>query len=108
MEMSAAWMLVLVSAALLGGCDAGGGGGGGGTERCTEKVDLTFLVDASSSICDGGDASIKQPPPCPNWYSCLQLMASIVDSMEVISPNDVQVACVVFFNSAEVRWRLNT
>lgn len=97
--MAIVWSFVLASAVLFGG---------GMSDQCTAKIDLTFLVDASSSICDGGDASFMNPPPCPDWYSCLKLMAAIVDSMAVISPNDVQVACVVFYNSAEVRWRLNT
>lgn len=65
------------------------------------KLDLLFLVDGSSTICNG-----KPPDNCPNWKANLRFINTIVSSL-TIGPDNTKVAFVKYGNEAVVRWNLN-
>jgi hypothetical protein len=69
------------------------------SEDC--ELDLLFLIDGSSSICEG-----KPADDCPNWNSIIDFMKDIVKHRK-IGPEGTKVALVTFGNEPEFRWNLN-
>lgn len=66
------------------------------TKACTGKVDLTILIDSSSSICGGAES-------CREWDSIIQFSKDLVDSL-TIGPSDSRVACITISDKAYVEW----
>lgn len=65
------------------------------SEACTQKLDLFFVIDGSSSIC--GNVS------CPDWIYCLQFVKNIVSSFN-IGPDATRVALVTVSSEGKLEW----
>lgn len=73
------------------------------SKTCLARQDLAFVVDASSSICNGGNNSYVPEGPCDNWSKCIKFLLDLVTTM-TIGPDDIQVACIVFSTHSKVLW----
>jgi hypothetical protein len=67
---------------------------------CAAKLDIVFVIDGSSSVCNGS------PQPCKAWTDGLQLIYNIVDKW-TIGENDFKVGLVKFGTDATVEWDLS-
>ena len=65
------------------------------------KLDLIFLDDGSSSICEG-----STDPFCPNWKSNLEFIKNIISSL-TIGPDDTKVAYLKYGDQTDLRWNLD-
>lgn len=73
------------------------------SKTCLARQDLALVIDASSSICNGGNNSYVPEGPCENWNKCIKFLVELVTTMP-IGPNDIQVACIVFSTHSRVLW----
>lgn len=69
-------------------------------EKCVEKMDLAFVVDASASICG------KTVTTCKNWEYNVKFVTDIASRFQ-IGPNATQVALLLFSTTTRVKFHLN-
>lgn len=81
-------------------------GAANSSSGCEYKQDLAFVIDSSSSICNGGNSSYVPPGPCDFWFKCIEFVHSLVETMK-IGPDDIQVACIIFSTRSTVSWTLD-
>ena len=73
---------------------------------CTQKqMDLVFIVDGSDSVCEQDPTFVNGV--CNNWKLIIEFMVNIVN---VITEEDMKtrVAVIVFNDSPEIKWYLET
>lgn len=69
-------------------------------EKCAEKIDLVFVMDASASICG------KTVSTCKNWEYGVKFVVDLA-SRFLIGPDATQVALLVFSTTTRVKFNLN-
>lgn len=63
-----------------------------------QKMNLCFLIDGSSTVCDGNAT-------CENWKSVLNFSKAVSKTLNV-GPTSDQVAMATYFNKTGVNWDL--